>query len=130
MGFIGSVFLMFFQSYFAHLQAALCNAGAIEYVVRSLARDASEARHAVSLLMELSKEELSRERISKVQGCILLLVTIMNSEAVPSAANAKEILELLANGDDNVVLMANANYFKPLVKSLNEGSLKPPHLSV
>ena len=98
--------------------------------MRSLARDPGEARHAVTLLLELSKEESLRERISKVQGCILLLVTITNSENTPAAANAKELLKLLANTNDNVILMANANYFKPLVQSLGEGNPKFPIFSL
>ena len=98
--------------------------------MRSLARDPGEARHAVTLLLELSKEESLRDRISKVQGSILLLVTITNSENTPTAANAKELLKLLANTNDNVILMAKANYFKPVVQSLGEGNSKFPIFSL
>lgn len=97
-------------------------AGAIEFAVRSLARDAGEARQAVTLLMELSKEESLCEMISKVQGCILLLVTLVNSEHTVAAMNAKYVLTSLAKDDNNIVLMAEVNYFKPLLECLEKGS--------
>lgn len=100
----------------------VCSAGAAEYAVRSLARDAGEAKQAVALLLELSKEEGLCEMISKVQGCILLLVTLANSDNTIAAMNAKDVLTSLATDDNNVVLMAEVNYFKPLLECLEKGS--------
>eukprot|EP00250_Pteridium_aquilinum_P015660 c22684_g1_i1 orf=765-3782(+) len=101
----------------------VCNAGAIEHAVRSLARDAGEARQAVALLLELSREESLCEMISKVQGCILLLVTMASStENTIAAANAREVLKLFAKDDNNVAQMAQVNYFRPLLECLERGS--------
>lgn len=99
-----------------------CDAGAIEYAVRSLARDAGEARQAVTLLSELCKEESLCKMASKVQGCILLLVTIASSDNTVAATNAKDLLNLFSKEDDNVVHMAEVNYFRPLLECLDKGS--------
>lgn len=101
----------------------ICDAGAIDYAVRSLARDPGEARQAVALLLELSKDENLCEKISKAQGCILLLVTMSNSQNTHAASDAKEILRLFSKSNENVKLMAEVNYFQPLVQCLDEGSV-------
>ncbi|KAI5057626.1 hypothetical protein GOP47_0027641 [Adiantum capillus-veneris] len=100
----------------------VCDAGAIEYAVRSLARDAGEARQAVALLSELCKEESLCKSASKVQGCILLLVTIASSDNTVAATNAKELLSLFTKDDRDVVQMAEVNYFGPLLECLDKGS--------
>ncbi|KAH7298640.1 hypothetical protein KP509_25G052400 [Ceratopteris richardii] len=100
-----------------------CDAGAAEHAVRSLARDLGEARQAVTLLSELCKEESICRKVSKVQGCILLMVTLANSDNMMAATNAKELLSLFAKDDENVVHMAKVNYFGPLVECLHKGSL-------
>nr|XP_024393019.1 U-box domain-containing protein 43-like isoform X2 [Physcomitrium patens] len=96
-------------------------AGAIKLVVKSLARDLGEGRQAVALLRELSKDPEICEKIGKVQGCILLLVTMLNAENPHAVTDAKELLNDLANNDQNVVQMGEANYFGPLTQRLNEG---------
>ena len=99
----------------------MCDAGAIECIVHSLARDAGESRQAVALLLELAKEERLCHQIAKAQGCILLLVTIANSENPHSAADGMQLLELFSKSDINVIFMAEVNYFKPLIQSLEKG---------
>ncbi|MCO5597638.1 hypothetical protein L7F22_051719 [Adiantum nelumboides] len=100
----------------------VCEAGAIEYAVRSLARDAGEARQAVALLSELCKEESLCKTASKVQGCILLVVTIASSDNTVAATNARGLLTLFSRDDNNVVQMAEVNYFGPLLECLEKGS--------
>lgn len=97
---------------------------AIDFIVRSLARDIGEGARAVALLLELSKDKDVCEQIGKVQGCILLLVTMSNSnnDNAQASKGAIEILENLSYSERNVVQMAEANYFKPLIQRLNEGS--------
>jgi hypothetical protein len=80
-----------------------------------------ERKLAVALLLELSKYDLLREYIGKVQGCILLLVTMSNSEDSQAARDAEELLEKLSCYDQNVIQMAKANYFKHLLQRLSTG---------
>lgn len=94
---------------------------AIDFIVRSLARDIGEGMKAVELLLELSKDMAMSEQIGKVQGCILLLVTMSNSDNPKAAKDANEVLENLPYSEHNVVQMAQANYFKPLIQNLREG---------
>ncbi|KAL2650280.1 hypothetical protein R1flu_018408 [Riccia fluitans] len=100
----------------------VARAGAITMVVKSLARDVGEGRQAVALLLELSENAKICEEIGKAQGCILLLVTMLNSENPHAVEDAKELLKNLSFNDQNVVQMAEANHFKPLVHRLNEGT--------
>ncbi|XP_068316548.1 U-box domain-containing protein 43-like [Pyrus communis] len=93
----------------------------IESIVRSLGRRVEERKLAVALLLELSKSNLIREYIGKVQGCILLLVTMSNSDDNRAARDAQELLENLSFSDENVIQMAKANYFKHLLQRLTTG---------
>ncbi|MED6197152.1 hypothetical protein PIB30_054024 [Stylosanthes scabra] len=95
---------------------------AIESIVHSLGRRLGERKLAVALLLELSKYDLLKERIGKVQGCILLLVTMSSSDDHQSARDATELLENLSYSDHNVIQMAKANYFKQLLQRLSTGS--------
>uniref|UniRef100_A0A1D1YRL2 RING-type E3 ubiquitin transferase n=1 Tax=Anthurium amnicola TaxID=1678845 RepID=A0A1D1YRL2_9ARAE len=87
----------------------------IEIIVKSLARRSEERKLAVALLLELSKIASVRDYIGKVKGSILLLVTISNSDNSRAANDAIDLLEKLSIHDENVVQMAKANYFKPLL---------------
>ncbi|MED6160763.1 hypothetical protein PIB30_054396 [Stylosanthes scabra] len=69
---------------------------AIESIVHSLGRRLGERKLAVALLLELSKYDLIKERIGKVQGCILLLVAMSSSDDHQSARDATELLENLS----------------------------------
>ncbi|KAE8708662.1 putative Pentatricopeptide repeat (PPR) superfamily protein [Hibiscus syriacus] len=95
--------------------------GAIEFVVRSLGRRMDERRLAVALLLVLSKYDVLRDSIGKAQGCILLLVTMASGDDNQAARDAEEILENLSFSDQNVILMARANYFKHLLQRLSTG---------
>ncbi|XVF33118.1 hypothetical protein REPUB_Repub17cG0140900 [Reevesia pubescens] len=95
--------------------------GAIESVVRSLGRRTDERRLAVALLLELSKYDVLRDSIGKVQGCILLLVTMASADDNQAARDAEEILENLSFSDQNIIQMARANYFKHLLQRLSTG---------
>lgn len=61
--------------------------------------------------------------MGNVQGCILLLGTMLSSEDDQVTGHAKELLENLSCIDQNVIQMARANYFKPLLKLLSSGML-------
>ena len=94
---------------------------AIESIVRSLARQIGESKLALQLLLELSRSNLVRDFIGNVQGCIFLLVTISSGDDTQAAKDAKELLENLSFLDQNVIQMARANYFKPLLRLLSSG---------
>ncbi|XP_073315691.1 U-box domain-containing protein 44-like [Primulina huaijiensis] len=100
---------------------------AIKYIVQFLGRQIEERKLAVALLLELSKCESVRDHIGNVQGCILLLVTMLTSDDHQAATDAKNVLDNLAFSDDNVVLMANNNYFKYLLQRLSAG---PDHVQM
>lgn len=105
------------------IKGRACEEGVITLAVRSLAREVAESRHAVALLLEFSKEQKFRKQISEVQGCIVLLVMMTNIGILQVVEDAQMVLENLSKEkDQNIVLMAGANYFKPLVQCLNEGS--------
>lgn len=94
---------------------------AIESIVRSLGRRIGERKLAVALLLELTKIDSLRDFIGRVQGCILLLVTMLSSDDSQSSGDARELLENLSFSDQNVVQMAKANYFKHLLQRLSSG---------
>ncbi|WCJ22455.1 U-box domain-containing protein 24 [Euphorbia peplus] len=94
---------------------------AIELIVRSLGRRIGERKLAAALLLELSKCTLARDSIGKVQGCILLLVTMSSSDETQAAIDAQELLEILSFSDQNIIQMAKANYFKHLLHRLSTG---------
>ncbi|OVA20639.1 Armadillo [Macleaya cordata] len=93
----------------------------IEFIVRSLGRRIGERKLAVPLLLELSKSIVVRDHIGKSQGCILLLVTISSSDDTQAVNDAKKLLENLSFLDQNIIEMAKANYFKPLLQRLSSG---------
>ncbi|KAH7854226.1 hypothetical protein Vadar_011503 [Vaccinium darrowii] len=95
---------------------------AIELIVRSLARKVNESKTALQLLLELSRNNVVQNLIGSVQGCILLLVTMSSSDDPQAAKDAHEILGNLSFLDENVVQMAKANYFGPLLRLLSSGT--------
>ncbi|XP_076950309.1 U-box domain-containing protein 44-like [Bidens hawaiensis] len=96
--------------------------GVIESIVRSLGRRVSEGKLAVELLLELSRNEMLKNFIGMVQGCILLLVTMSNSDDTQAASRANELLDKLSFSDQHVIQMARANYFTHLLRRLSSGS--------
>ncbi|KAK7350966.1 hypothetical protein VNO77_10061 [Canavalia gladiata] len=94
---------------------------ALGSIVHSLARQIEESKLALELLLELSKSKMVCNHIGNVQGSIILLVTMLNSDDVEAAKNAHELLENLAFLDQNVIEMAKANYLKPLLLKLSTG---------
>ncbi|KVI07620.1 Armadillo [Cynara cardunculus var. scolymus] len=95
---------------------------AIKLIVCSLARKIEESKLALQLLMELSENDVARNIIGSSQGCILLLVTLSGSDDAQAAEDAKQLLENLSFLHQNIVQMANANHFGPLLRLLSSGS--------
>ncbi|KAG4389649.1 hypothetical protein AAZX31_06G126300 [Glycine max] len=95
---------------------------ALGLIVRSLSRQAEERKLALVLLLELSKCKMVCSLIGSIQGSILLLVSMINSDDVEAAKHAHELLVKLSVLDQNVIEMAKANYLKPLLLKLSTGS--------
>ncbi|XP_042515000.1 U-box domain-containing protein 44-like isoform X2 [Macadamia integrifolia] len=91
-------------------------------LVRSLTRDVEERREVVGLLLALSEVPAVRRRLGRIQGCILMLVSVHNSYDPHASQDAGKLLNALSSNDQNVLLMAEAGYFKPLVEYLRQGS--------
>ncbi|GJZ27325.1 U-box domain-containing protein 44-like protein [Tanacetum coccineum] len=97
----------------------------VEYLsalVKSLTRDEDERREAVGLLSTLSDVSAVRRRIGRIQGCIVMLVAIFNGEDQTASNDAGKLLAALSSNNQNALHMAEAGYFKPLIKYLTEGS--------
>ncbi|CAN1794104.1 U-box domain-containing protein 24 [Linum perenne] len=98
---------------------------AIDLIGRSLGRRTGERKLAVALLLELSKCNKVRESIGKVQGCILLLVTMSRSDDSEAATDAKQLLDNLSFSDLNIIQMAKANCFRHFLQRLSTGVVRP-----
>ncbi|KAJ0976157.1 hypothetical protein J5N97_018122 [Dioscorea zingiberensis] len=96
--------------------------GALSNIIRSLSREADERREAVGLLLDLSEILKVRQRIGRVQGCIVMLVAMLNGDDPSASCDAGKILGSLSGNTQNVLLMAEAGFFVPLVQYLKEGS--------
>ncbi|CAH1416542.1 unnamed protein product [Lactuca virosa] len=97
----------------------------VEYLsalVKSLTREEEEQKEAVGLLSSLSDVSDVRRRIGRIQGCIVMLVAIFNGEDQQAAQDAGRLLAALSSNTQNALHMAEAGYFKPLIKYLTEGS--------
>lgn len=91
-------------------------------LVKSLARDVEEQKAAVGLLLSLSGDAGVRRRIGRIQGCILMLVAISNGDDEGASHDARWLLNLMSSNAQHALHMAEAGYFKPLIKYLKEGS--------
>ncbi|KAH1158675.1 hypothetical protein AAZX31_11G112800 [Glycine max] len=103
------------------MQEKMTNIELLSAVVKSLTRDTEERREAVGLLLELSALPAVRRKIGRIQGCIVMLVSILNGVDPVSSRDAAKLLDILSNNTQNALLMAEAGYFGPLVQYLNKG---------
>nr|XP_043623091.1 U-box domain-containing protein 44-like [Erigeron canadensis] len=94
----------------------------LSVLVKSLTRDEDEQREAVGILSTLSDVSAVRRRIGRIQGCIVMLVAIFNGEDQIASHDAGKLLAALSSNTQNALHMAEAGYFKPLIKYLTEGS--------
>ncbi|KAF8398286.1 hypothetical protein HHK36_017213 [Tetracentron sinense] len=100
----------------------MADVGPLSTLVRSLTRDVEERREAVGLLLALSDIQAVRRRIGRIQGCIVMLVALFNGDDPLASCDAGKLLNALSSNAQNVLHMAEAGYFKPLVQYLKEGS--------
>ncbi|XP_072983026.1 U-box domain-containing protein 44-like [Typha latifolia] len=95
---------------------------ALTSIVRSLSRDIEERREAVGLLLDISAIVKVRQKLGRIQGCIVMLVTLRNGDDSSAKNDAVKLLGILSSNTQNVLLMAEAGYFAPLIHYLKEGS--------
>lgn len=100
----------------------MADVGFLSAVVKSLLRDKEERKEAVGLLLDLSDLQSVRRRLGRIQGCIVMLVALLNGDDLVASHHAGKLLNALSSNTQNALHMAEAGYFKPLVQYLNEGS--------
>ncbi|XVF82092.1 hypothetical protein PTKIN_Ptkin16aG0016600 [Pterospermum kingtungense] len=100
----------------------MADAASLSALVKSLTRDVEERREAVGLLLDLSDLPAVWRRLGRIQGCIVMLVTMLNGDDPVASDNAGKLLNALSSNTQNALHMAEAGYFKPLVHYLKEGS--------
>ncbi|CAO1943020.1 unnamed protein product [Urochloa humidicola] len=100
----------------------LASIEALSSIVRSLSRDTDERTEAIQVLLDLSEIPQVRQRIGRIKGCIVMLVTLRNAHESGTNDDAHKLLHILSSNPQNVLLMAEAGYFRPLIQYLKEGS--------
>lgn len=98
----------------------------VRSIVKFLSHEQSKEREeAVSLLHELSNSEILSEKIGSVNGAVLILVGMANSNSESSLTveMADRTLENLAQCENNVKQMAENGRLQPLLTLLLEGSV-------
>ncbi|KAK8508673.1 hypothetical protein V6N13_116186 [Hibiscus sabdariffa] len=100
----------------------MADAATLSALVKSLTRDTEERREAVGLLLDLSDLPAVWRRLGRIQGCIVMLVTMLNGDDPIASSDARKLLNALSSNTQNALHMAEAGYFKPLVHYLMEGS--------
>lgn len=100
----------------------MADVGSLSVLVKSLTRDVEEQREAVGLLLDLSDLPAVWRRIGRIQGCIVMLVSILSGNDPVASHDAGKLLNALSTNTQNALHMAEAGYFKPLVQYLKEGS--------
>lgn len=105
----------------------MAEATSLSSIVGTLSKDVAERREAVGVLLSLSDLPAARRRLGKIQGCIVMLVAILHGEDSVTSVDASKLLNALSSNTQNVLHMAEAGYFKPLVQYLKEGSVRLRH---
>jgi vacuolar protein 8 len=105
------------------LQERLASIEALSSIVRSLSRDVDETREAVAVLLALTDIPQVRQRIGRIKGCVVMLVTLRNARESGADDGADKLLHILASSPQNVLSMAEAGYFRPLIHYLRQGTM-------
>ncbi|KAH7565682.1 hypothetical protein JRO89_XS09G0245800 [Xanthoceras sorbifolium] len=98
---------------------------ALESIVCSLARQIEESKLALQLLLQLSRIDAVRDVIEHVQGCMCLLVTMLNSDDPHASKDAQELLDNLSSLDQNMI---RDRALGPLFELLYRHGLSSPSL--
>ncbi|XP_057789996.1 U-box domain-containing protein 44-like isoform X1 [Salvia miltiorrhiza] len=107
----------------AHHKEKMKDLEFLSALVKSLARDAEEQKAAVGLLLSLSDDAGVRRRIGRIRGCIVMLVAISNADDEEASRDARMLLNFMSTNTQHALHMAEAGYFKPLIKYLKQGNV-------
>ncbi|KAK8661945.1 hypothetical protein V6N13_091533 [Hibiscus sabdariffa] len=86
----------------------MADAASLSTLVKSLTRDTEERREAVRLLLDLSDLPAVWRRLGRIQGCIVMLVTMLNGGDPIASSNARKLLNALSSNTQNTLHMAEA----------------------
>nr|CAB3475429.1 unnamed protein product [Digitaria exilis] len=81
----------------------LASIEALSSIVRSLSRDIDERREAIAVLLDLSDIPQVRQRIGRIKGCIVMLVTLRNADESGTNDDAEKLLHILSSNPQNVL---------------------------
>lgn len=110
-----------------NLQEAAVEAGVVRRIVKHIYKGGEES-NAISLLLELSKKEILREKIGNAKDCIPLLVSLLQKNNPDVSEKAQKVLENLSSNTHFVVKMAEAGHFQPFVARFNQGKTIPIYI--
>ncbi|KAH7516827.1 hypothetical protein FEM48_Zijuj10G0176200 [Ziziphus jujuba var. spinosa] len=99
---------------------AIIEAGAVRRIVKLIYKGGEES-DAISVLLELSKKEILREKIGNAKDCIQLLVSLLQKNNPDVSEKAQHVLQNLSSNTHFVVKMAEAGHFQPFVSRFNQG---------
>lgn len=103
---------------------------AIRTMIKFLIQEFSEEKlAAINLLHELSKSESLSEKIGEVDGSIMILIRIVNTNNAKENAiveKAKHTLNNLEKCEKNVLRMAENGRFQPLFNLFLQGQIPQP----
>ncbi|KAG8480769.1 hypothetical protein CXB51_025428 [Gossypium anomalum] len=88
----------------------MADAASLSALVKSLTRDTEERREAVGLLLDLSDLQAVWRRLGRIQGCIVMLVTMLNGDDPIASSNAGKLLNALSSNTQNALHMAEAGF--------------------
>ncbi|MCO5582336.1 hypothetical protein L7F22_036230 [Adiantum nelumboides] len=112
-----------------NLKEQLVAAGGVQNIVCCLERE-SLSKLALEVLLQLVQKGAFEKphsnaavcnKLTQTKGAIFLLVTVLHGKDAEASYLAKEILEQLCDEDQNIIAMAKANWFSPLIRRLNYG---------
>ncbi|KAJ8627123.1 hypothetical protein MRB53_020430 [Persea americana] len=102
--------------------------GGLDHVIHCLGRSPNVSKAAIELLFELLLDGSGWNSsllnlLAQKNSAFIFLVALLNGTITESAAKAEAILLKLCDGnDDNISRAADANWYKPLINRLCQGS--------
>lgn len=99
--------------------------GTTKLAIHSLmAKTEKERECAVKLLLEFCSDEACCIRIASEKGALVLLSSMSDTPEHPALSNlAEEVLKRMEKVEDNILHLAAAGRFEPLLSHLCQGAL-------
>ncbi|KDP23243.1 hypothetical protein JCGZ_23076 [Jatropha curcas] len=113
--------LYFLAKHCDNHKEAIVEAGVVRRIMKQICRG-EIVLDAIAVLLELSNNEVIREKIGNTKDCIPLLVSLLDNNNPDVSQKAKNTLQNLSSNTFFVVKMAEVGYFQPFVARFNQGS--------